>query len=127
MGWFRDNHPQVGQGARGSAVAHLQILLGVRSDGDFGPVTDNAVRTLQASRRIGVDGVCGPDTWGQIHQQLAKGAEGFGVQEIQHEVACAVDGMFGGMTDAQVRNFQRTKGLSADGVAGPLTYRAMFG
>jgi peptidoglycan hydrolase-like protein with peptidoglycan-binding domain len=125
-GWFRANHAQLGQGARGSAVAHLQALLGVTADGDFGPKTAEAVRRAQSAAGIAADGICGPDTWSRVHPQLSKGAQGFGVQEIQHEVACPVDGIFGGMTDAQVRNFQRTHRITADGIVGPQTYRAMF-
>ncbi|MEW6472536.1 MAG: peptidoglycan-binding protein [Actinomycetota bacterium] len=124
--WFRANHPQVGQGARGTAVAHLQGLLGVTADGDFGPQTAEAVRRAQSRAGIAVDGICGPDTWSHLHPTLQKGAEGPAVQEVQHEVACPVDGIFGGMTDAQVRNFQRTHRITADGIVGPQTYGVMF-
>lgn len=53
------------------------------------------------------------------------------VQERLNEVARAgaprlvPDGAFGQKTDAAVREFQRSKGLKADGVVGPLTAKAL--
>ena len=57
------------KGARGEAVEALQRALRDagdytgRIDGDFGPMTDAAVRAFQARRGLDVDGVAGPDTF----------------------------------------------------------------
>ena len=47
-------------------------------------------------------------------------------QRLQaHGQSVSVDGIFGGGTEAQVMNFQRSHGLPADGVVGPNTWRAL--
>ncbi|MCL1853211.1 MAG: peptidoglycan DD-metalloendopeptidase family protein [Peptococcaceae bacterium] len=57
---------------------------------------------------------------------ILRGSKGNGVCWVQwylnqHGASLTVDGDFGLLTDAAVRNFQRSKGLSADGVVGPQT------
>lgn len=49
-------------GARGGDVARLQVALGITVDGDFGPLTEAAVRAAQARHGLTVDGVVGPAT-----------------------------------------------------------------
>jgi len=51
------------QGSKGAAVKELQSKLGIKADGDFGPITDRAVRAFQASKGLVVDGIVGPKTW----------------------------------------------------------------
>lgn len=56
------------QGSSGAHVRGLQTALNKRSagiavDGDFGSVTNSAVRTYQNVNRLVVDGVAGPKTW----------------------------------------------------------------
>jgi peptidoglycan hydrolase-like protein with peptidoglycan-binding domain len=64
--------PLVRLGSRGRSVLELQQLLvasGFDSgpvDGIFGPLTDTAVRSLQASHRLGIDGICGRHTWATL-------------------------------------------------------------
>jgi len=68
--------PVVRQGDTGPVVRTVQGLLlarsyvightgqlGVGLDGQFGPLTDAAVRNLQAAARITIDGIVGPQTW----------------------------------------------------------------
>ena len=45
------------------AVKRLQSALHLKADGEFGPATEAAVRTLQARHGLPVDGIVGPHTW----------------------------------------------------------------
>lgn len=59
----------VRRGSSGEAVKGLQVRMNLRQadpiavDGDFGPITEQAVREFQASQGIEIDGVVGPITW----------------------------------------------------------------
>lgn len=68
--------PTLKTGDKGAAVRTLQGLLVARHyhlgatgslhdgiDGDYGPMTDAAVRDLQGAHGIAADGICGPATW----------------------------------------------------------------
>lgn len=70
------------RGDNGTEVRALQELLqragfavGV-VDGDFGPVTDAAVRAFQSKHGLTVDGVVGPATLNQLHQVLLEADAG---------------------------------------------------
>lgn len=60
------------RGSRGKAVVVLQTLLKARGlyryrvDGDFGRLTEAAVRAFQKQQSIVIDGVVGPQTWGKL-------------------------------------------------------------
>ena len=68
---------------------------------------------------------------------LSKGSSGSGVAQIQDLLASAgakmprsiskagADGIFGSETEAAIKDFQRRKGLKADGLVGPKTIDAL--
>jgi len=60
------------QGMTGADVALLQVVLGIPTDGDFGPVTNAAVKGYQAATGLVVDGVVGQATWAQIDALQAR-------------------------------------------------------
>jgi peptidoglycan hydrolase-like protein with peptidoglycan-binding domain len=60
----------IDQGDTGQAVRALQVLLrekfgynAVAVDGDFGPITRDAVEDFQDEYDLDVDGIVGPNTW----------------------------------------------------------------
>jgi peptidoglycan hydrolase-like protein with peptidoglycan-binding domain len=58
-GWLR-------RGSTGPAVRYIQGVLGIRVDGQFGPITDRAVRDFQRRHRLKIDGIVGPITYGKM-------------------------------------------------------------
>jgi len=91
-------------------------------DGSFGPGMQAAVRSFQASNSLDVDGSVGPATWSKMLSiikpvQQALSAMGYYTSEV--------NGVPGELTYQAVKNFQKAKGLSVDGMVGPATKQAM--
>jgi len=61
--------PELSNGSTGSEVSAMQQVLqnaGLYAgpiDGDFGPNTENAVKSYQTQRAVSVDGIVGDQTW----------------------------------------------------------------
>lgn len=65
------NRPTLRRGDRGPDVVTLQTCLGVKPiDGDFGPITETAVRTFQAEKALVADGIVGPLTWNALEEEF---------------------------------------------------------
>lgn len=71
---LKEPSPMLARSSTGSAVSALQAALaklpdpatplyGGAIDGDFGPVTEAAVRAYQTERGLTVDGIVGEQTW----------------------------------------------------------------
>lgn len=108
-------------------VRPLQLLLvgvgqDVAVDGVFGPETEAAVRAVQATAGVTVDGIVGGQTWPLILPPLDEGAQGPAVEALQSKLVVngydlAVDGIYGPATAAAVTRFQEDIGKPlSDGV-----------
>ena len=130
------------EGDRGARVQRLQQLLGLPSDGVFGPGTARKVRSFQRRHDLTADGVVGAGTWRMLRRVRAarrsastpatSGARrvrvtgrGASVRLLQRRLGVAADGVFGPGTARAVRAFQRRRGLTADGIVGPGTWQAL--
>ncbi|WP_158607676.1 peptidoglycan-binding protein [Flexivirga caeni] len=137
-------------GSTGSLVMVAQQRLGgLQVDGIFGPLTLARVKAFQSSKGLVPDGIIGPLTWNALGgypgggtsptppkpsppsctvQVLRYGSTGANVQVAQQRLGgLATDGIFGVDTLARVKAFQGSKGLSVDGIIGPLTWAALGG
>jgi peptidoglycan hydrolase-like protein with peptidoglycan-binding domain len=140
-------------GSAGAQVRALQSFLEVFEhgpgpvDGIFGPKTDSAVRSFQTERLLTIDGIVGSNTRGAIGtlktladkasvldpdgRIIGNGARGGDVVELQGLLRVAghnpgiPDGYFGPRTEAAVRSFQQSQGITLDGVVGADTRAAL--
>ena len=136
----------------GSSVnpQHAGLQVALRSWGEYhgaidgiaGPMTAAAVRHFQKRKRLTVDGIPGPSTrraLGRLGRPLYGkrvlriGMVGWDVAVLQFMLTWRgaptgiIDGYFGRETSLALRRFQRRARLAADGVAGPVTRRALGG
>ena len=134
--------------AADAEIAGLQVALrskGLYSgkiDGLAGPITAKGLRRFQRLVKLPVTGEISPSTRAHLgalgrplvaRRVLVQGTYGWDISELQFLLARAghlrlidLDGHFGASTKAAVVRFQRSRGLTADGIAGPAT-RTAFG
>jgi len=128
--------PTLRKGSTGTAVKTLQYALrangySLAADGQFGPATDSAVRSLQRARGLQIDGIVGPLTWNAALPLLRYGSKGEAVKGLQVELraegySLTVDGSFGPATLAAVKSYQSKKALTVDGVVGMNTWGSLI-
>jgi murein DD-endopeptidase MepM/ murein hydrolase activator NlpD len=54
------------KGSKGSAVKSLQTALKITADGDFGPITEKAVKAYQTKKGLPVTGIADESTWKRL-------------------------------------------------------------
>jgi murein DD-endopeptidase MepM/ murein hydrolase activator NlpD len=129
-----------------SGVAALQVALRATGlyladiDGWYGPGTRGAVRRFQRRKHLVADGIAGPRTRRALGRRgrpplgaraIRPGASGFDVAALQFLISWQgfplgnIDGGYGPRTGQALRAFQRRARLAADGIAGPVTLRAL--
>lgn len=148
-GSHTDNpHPLLRMGSKGQTVVHLQELLGLAKDGDFGPATKAAVIKWQKKNGLHPDGIVGGQSWAVLldskendpetkkakkeesqrsRAPLRIGDKGDDVEFLQKNLGLFVDGDFGPITLLAVKEFQRSKGLTPDGIVGRKSWEALLG
>ena len=144
-------------GSQGDRVRELQdMLIGLgyltgTADGDFGEVTENALKDFQKDVGLSATGIYdqktfnllnNPDTLskGTIPQDtgvaevgdiIKPGMHGAGVENVQRLLQergffdGEIDGWCGVATVSAIRDFQYSVGLVADGICGIATYAAL--
>lgn len=128
----------------------LGYLTGT-ADGIFGQGTETALKKFQAANGLTADGICGAATfqalnnpdlrntetvpasgeYAEIGSVIKPGMQGPGVKAVQERLiergylSGSADGICGEGTVNAIRDFQRSMGLTADGVCGIMTYAAL--
>lgn len=136
---------QLQLGNSGSAVTQLQNRLSALGfyqgpiTGFYSELTETAVRDFQRSRRLNVNGIADPTTLAALQDNLGsnsttilqRGSQGTAVSQLQNRLRAVgvyngpVTGYYGELTEAAVRKFQLSRGLSVNGIAGPTTLGAL--
>ncbi len=131
-----DVWPLVKQGASQSTnwrVLAAQYLLRswgatIAADGSFGPASGAAVSAYQQTlRSTEISTTLGQLDWPSLIRTVRSGDHGDAVKAVQTLVpgGLTVDGSYGPLTEAAVREFQAMFAAPVDGVAGPITWHAL--
>lgn len=137
-------YEELTQGDSGDQVSAAQCLLGragfaIGDDphhGEFDEATTDAVRAFQQDIGLEESGSVDAATWTALLSQgstptLQNGSSGEPVQRLQRALTAAlgstveIDGQFGPNTRAAVEEYQQTRDLDVDGIAGPQTWSAL--
>ncbi len=137
------------RGSRGTTVTQLQKTLTEKGfyngpvTGYYGRLTEAAVRRLQQARGLPVDGIAGASTLSALNgtssnipptsTELRPGSSGLAVTQVQNRLTTLgfyngpITGFYSRLTEAAVRDFQRSRGISVNGIVGPTTASALQG
>lgn len=124
----------------------------ISTDGQFGPATESAVVSFQRTHGLQANGIVGPDTLNALKNDkppaapkpapkpapvqtapgvMKLGMSGSDVAVLQRELTSlgfntyGTDGVFGPNTQRAVEAFERSRGLTVDGIAGPTVMNAI--
>jgi peptidoglycan hydrolase-like protein with peptidoglycan-binding domain len=137
-------YPTLAAGAGGAAVTAAQCLLkgggydtgGVNPSGVVDASTVAAVRAYQQDHGLPATGSVESHTWTALLSAgstptLQSGSTGADVRRLQRSLTAAlgrtvgIDGSFGPQTRTAVTDYQKSRTLSADGIAGAQTWTAL--
>ena len=124
---------------RGSDVKEIQQSLNklgnkLKEDGVFGKLTDSAIRKLQKSAKIRIDGIVGSKTRDALKKALAGLSvpkTDINIKDLQNKLNIigyncgTVDGYIGSRTTNAIKKFQKQVGLIVDGFAGEYTLKVL--
>jgi peptidoglycan hydrolase-like protein with peptidoglycan-binding domain len=122
-----------------STAKKYAVALGGPADSVFGSKTEAAVKLFQGDMGITVNGIVDDRTLFLLYINTFMGGrllqrsrsdrnKGFDVFFLQQKLnnegfsPGALDGKFGPLTETALKKFQTSVGITADGVAGPVTY-----
>lgn len=148
--WDGKSYPGhlVRRGDRGPEVRWVQTRLTAHGhrldvDGDFGPITESAVRAFQKARGLEVDGIVGPQTWAALSSNptppapagpsriLRLGDQGAEVRKVRDRLIklgytyLKPGDKWGKLQTVAVMDFQARNRLEVDGLVGPQTWKAL--
>lgn len=121
--------------------AGVSARYAIPTNGDFEAVTEKAVTAFQGWRDLNETGKVDAATWNSFSGDLKSNPIGQGHKNAEHVKAVqvllnlwtakcgyktiAVDGQFGAGTKSATVKFQKCQKLDADGLVGPLTFKAL--
>jgi peptidoglycan hydrolase-like protein with peptidoglycan-binding domain len=137
--------PTLAIGSTGPDVRRVQVILVMIKlldssgiDGNFGPKTQDAVKSFQQGNNLTSDGIVGQMTWKALPAdpntpKLARGSTGGAVSALQKGLTAfggantptdpgPIDGRFGQRTESAVRAYQTQQNITVDGVVGDQTW-----
>jgi peptidoglycan hydrolase-like protein with peptidoglycan-binding domain len=137
-------YPLLEQGATGPEVKLAQKVIGVTVDGKFGPLTAAALGTWQSKHGVPATKKLDNATWATMvylklvpargtlwtytNVVLKRGSTGSAVKALQKAIGkLTVDGSYGPATEARVKEFQKSKGLTVTGVTDSKVWLALIG
>lgn len=136
-------HPVVNPWDTGAAVAELQSLLRahgflIRIDGDYGWLTEVAVKDFQAQHNLRIDSIVRADMWAILKstvkpgtRMIKQGDSGVDVYELQglllvNGYTIPRTGIFCQQTQVAVLEFQQRCHLVADGVIDAISWTVLY-